>query len=569
MPTATTGGSSVTFSNSTAAATLSQTLSEGDAASSYVVSFDVLKASGGGAKASLWSVDDVITGDDNPAVAITNPAFAGYNTDLLWQDSVGAVETSRAGARFWITAAGEVKYDASALAPQINALALGETFTDTIEYTIRLGNGTLSVGRLTVNIAGTNDAPVITSSIQAGTVKEDAVLTASGQVMASDADHGATATFSGNAAGTYGSFTVDPTTGIWTYTLDNAHHQDLAAGEVHTEVFSVTVTDDHGATATQDVTITVRGTDDLAVILPGGDTGVVTEDSPAPATGNLQSTDIDSPADQWQTTSQSGAGHHGTFTMAADGQWSYVLDPSDVAVNALGDHDSLSDQFTVATADGQTTTVTIQINGHTDANPDPNDQDDLGQPTNDRIVDHANSTTIYGGAGNDSIYGNNGEDLIYGGSGDDLLYGQAGFDTVYGGSGDDQLFGKAMKDVLVGGTGNDTIETGLGADTVVFLSLGDGRDVITDFTHLGVQGDRIDLSAIDADDTVVGDQPFVWSANTPTGHGVWFEYDAAALNPDGTLGATLVHLDATDDALSDLTIQLVGNITLTTADFIL
>ena len=569
MATASTGGTSVAFSNSTAAANLSAALSKGGANSSYLVTFDVLQASGGGAKASLWSVDDGTKGDDNPAVAITNKAFAGYNTDLLWQDAVGAVETSRAGAKFWITAAGEVKYDASALASQINALALGETFTDTIEYTIRPANGTLSVGRLTVSIAGTNDAPVITSAIQQGEVKEDVALVASGQVTSSDADHGATATYSGNSTGAYGTFAVDAVTGKWTYTLDNAHHQDLAADEVHTEVFTVTVTDDHGATATQDVTVTVRGTDDLAVIQPGGNTGTVTEDSPAGASGDLQSTDIDSPPDQWVAATVSGGAHYGKFTVGADGQWHYELDQANAAVDALNDGQSLTDTFAVATADGQTATVTIHIDGHSDFIPDPNDHDDLGDPGPNRIVDHANSTTIYGGAGNDSIYGNNGEDLLYGGSGNDLLYGQAGFDTVYGGSGNDQLFGKAMKDVLVGGTGNDTIETGLGADAVVFYSLDDGTDTITDFTHGGVQGDRIDLSAIDADPGAAGDQPFTWSGGAAAAHAVWFEYVAGASNPDGTLGATFVHLDATGDAVADLSIQLVGNIALTATDFVL
>ena len=569
MATATAGATGVTFSNSAAAANLSQTMTEGGADSSYLATFNVLKASGGGAGARLWSVDNGIKGDDNPAVPIANKAFAGYNSDLLWQDAVGAVETSRAGASFWITASGEVKYDASALAPQINALAQGEVFTDTIEYTIRLANGTLSVGTLTVNIAGTNDAPVITSTPQSGEVKEDAALLATGQVTSSDADHGATATYTGNATGSYGSFAVDAATGKWTYTLDNDRHQDLAAGEVHVETFTVTVTDDHGATASQTVSVNVQGADDLSVIQPGGNTGTVAEDSPTPATGDLQSTDIDSPADQWVAATVSGGGHYGTFTVGADGQWNYVLDQANATVDALGNGDSLTDSFTVLTADGQQATVAIHIDGHSDVTPDPNDHDDLGDPGPNRIVDHANSTTIYGGAGNDSIYGNNGEDLIYGGSGDDLLYGQAGFDTVYGGSGDDQIFGKAMKDVLVGGTGNDIIETGLGADTVVFLSLDDGLDVITDFTHLGVQGDRIDLSALDANLGLAGDQAFTWGGGSAAANAVWFEFVPGAANPDGSLGAIFVHLDATGDAVADLTIQLVGNITLTSADFIL
>ena len=42
-----------------------------------------------------------------------------------------------------------------------------------------------------ITIEGTNDAPVITSAAQAGTVKEDASLTATGQVTSSDVDHGA------------------------------------------------------------------------------------------------------------------------------------------------------------------------------------------------------------------------------------------------------------------------------------------------------------------------------------------------------------------------------------------
>ncbi len=115
---------------------------------------------------------------------------------------------------------------------------------------------------MVITIQGTNDAPFITSQAQAGTVTEDIVLSVTGQVTASDVDHGAHATFTGNAADTYGTFTVDPDTGVWSYALDNANHQDLAEGETHTATFTVTVTDDHGAAATQNVVITIQGTND-------------------------------------------------------------------------------------------------------------------------------------------------------------------------------------------------------------------------------------------------------------------------------------------------------------------
>ncbi len=55
-----------------------------------------------------------------------------------------------------------------------------------------------------------------------------------------------------------------PATGGWTYTLDNAlaATQGLAEGDSVTELYTVTVTDENGATDTQDVTITITGTND-------------------------------------------------------------------------------------------------------------------------------------------------------------------------------------------------------------------------------------------------------------------------------------------------------------------
>ena len=101
--------------------------------------------------------------------------------------------------------------------------------------TVTDDKGATATQDVLITINGTNDAPVITSGAQAGTVKEDTTLTATGTVASSDVDHGATAAYSGDATGTYGSFAIDASTGVWTYTLDNAGHQDLAEGESHTE----------------------------------------------------------------------------------------------------------------------------------------------------------------------------------------------------------------------------------------------------------------------------------------------------------------------------------------------
>src|SRR5262249_57383812 len=110
-----------------------------------------------------------------------------------------------------------------------------------------------------------------------------------------DADAGDRQACSGDASGTYVAFVVNPTTGEWTYTLDNnaANVQALAQGESHDEVFTVTVTDDVGATTTQDVTITVTGSNDGPVISSGAQTGAVQEDATLRASGQDRATDAD------------------------------------------------------------------------------------------------------------------------------------------------------------------------------------------------------------------------------------------------------------------------------------
>ncbi|QYK81470.1 hypothetical protein IBG34_22625 [Aeromonas media] len=51
---------------------------------------------------------------------------------------------------------------------------------------------------------------MISSAAQSGATAEDGPLTAAGTVSASDVDHDAVLSFTGDATGTYGSFTVTP-----------------------------------------------------------------------------------------------------------------------------------------------------------------------------------------------------------------------------------------------------------------------------------------------------------------------------------------------------------------------
>ncbi|MFI3217332.1 MAG: type I secretion C-terminal target domain-containing protein [Methylococcales bacterium] len=103
-----------------------------------------------------------------------------------------------------------------------------------------------------------------------------------------------------------------------------------------------------------------------------------------------------------------------------------------------------------------------------------------------------------------------GNDLIIGNATNDKLSGLAGNDTLDGALGNDVLNGGVGNDVLIGGAGKDKLTGGAGADTFKFASSNESTfwsmDTITDFKH--AQGDKIDLSAIDSNANVAGDQGF-------------------------------------------------------------
>jgi VCBS repeat-containing protein len=208
-----------------------------------------------------------------------------------------------------------------------------------------------------VTLTGTNDAPVVTNTSAAlvGAVKEDTTLSVTGQLSASDVDHGATQAWSvqGSATGTYGAIAVDAS-GKWTYALDNTAHQNLASGETQTETFTVRVTDDQGAAVDQTVTMTVNGTNDAPVITNtvAALVGAVKEDTTPAATGQLSASDVDHGATQSWSVQGSATGTYGAIAVdAATGQWTYTLNNTAVAVQSLAAGESHDETFTVRVTD--------------------------------------------------------------------------------------------------------------------------------------------------------------------------------------------------------------------------
>jgi hypothetical protein len=122
---------------------------------------------------------------------------------------------------------------------------------------------------------------------------------------------------------------------------------------------------------------------------------------------------------------------------------------------------------------------------------------------------------------------------------------------VDGGAGDDRLFGGDGDDSLIGGAGRDALSGGAGADLFVFDdgdSSAGAADRIADLSA----ADAIQLSAIDADTTVEGEQAFTrLSGEAFTG--VAGELVVAAFGNDlRVLG------DTNGDGAADLVIVLAG-----------
>ncbi|MES2944574.1 MAG: M10 family metallopeptidase C-terminal domain-containing protein [Pseudomonadota bacterium] len=143
-----------------------------------------------------------------------------------------------------------------------------------------------------------------------------------------------------------------------------------------------------------------------------------------------------------------------------------------------------------------------------------------------------------------------------------MLSGEGGKDSLNGSGGNDTLDGGKGDDYLKGGTGRDMLTGGMGADSFDFNALAEMGltpstwDSILDFN--GVEGDRVDLSTLDADSTSAGQQGFSFIGGS--------SFSAAGqLRYDTSTGMIYGNVDADTDA--EFAIELVGSPMLT-ADYL-
>jgi len=231
----------------------------------------------------------------------------------------------------------------------------------------------------------------------------------------------------------------------------------------------------------------------------------------------------------------------------------------------------------------------------------------IGGQAGDVLTGDAGNNVLDGFTGNDTISGGAGNDTMIGGLGNDTYFvdkagdvvtetsalaseidtvnslitytlkvdvenltlsGTAGINGT-GNSLNNVLTGNKGANILTGGTGADTLTGGLGSDQFKFNGETEtgvsaaSRDSIVDFSHS--QGDKINLSAIDANTAFAGNNAF----SAPTVGGT---FSGVFANPgelyfDKTAQILYGNNDA--DSAADFSIQLAGVGNLVATDFVL
>ena len=242
--------------------------------------------------------------------------------------------------------------------PAYTYLAAGQLLTITVPFTVTDEFGATSTQNLVITITGTNSVPVAAAS--AFTVAEDAPVVV-GTVTATDADRNAVLTFALNAAPPAGlTFNAN---GSYSFNPSDAAYQSLGVGQQKTVTVPFTVTDDKGATSTQNLVITITGTNDAPIAVASAFS--VAEDAPT-VNGSVAASDID--ANAVLSFALNGPPPAG-LTFNANG--SYAFNPSNAAYQSLGvgQQQVITVPFTVTDEQGATSTknLVITITGTNDA----------------------------------------------------------------------------------------------------------------------------------------------------------------------------------------------------------
>ncbi|WP_144435249.1 cadherin-like domain-containing protein, partial [Tropicibacter naphthalenivorans] len=482
------------------AVTISYEISDGQAATANTATLVV-----NGVTDNLAPVanDDALA-----AQADENTAFIISAADLLTNDSdpdgdaigISAVSaTSALGATVTLNGDGSVSYDPTASAT-LDAMAGGESLTDSFTYTISDGNGAFDTATVTLTVTGVNDPPVLTGTTapQTGFADEAFSYQLPADLFA-DHDQGLAVTYDvtladGSPLPSFMSF--DAATGTLSYAAGAPQVGDIGLytlmvtatepdGQSSSTSFTLSILDGEliqGTEGNDSLTGTIQGDliqglggNDTIVGIPGadfldggdGNDTLYGEAGDDVLLGGLGNDRLD--GGSGSNVLRGGDGHD---YMSASGSTGNLFDGGS-GNDTVYAYDSGSNNVVVA-GDGDDR---VSLYGY-GSNSGSNQLD--GGLGNDQLYAGGENNTITGGEGNDTLSGSGVQD---GGAGDDYLNGYwQTDDTLLGGDGADFLrnVGGRSADSVDAGAGDDIVQLGLDRYTndVSTITLGAGSDTV-------------------------------------------------------------------------------------------
>ena len=304
-------------------------------------------------------------------------------------------------------------------------------------------------------------------------------------------------------------------------------------------------------------------------------------------------------------------GQKGTDVMfGLGGDDTYVVDSPADLVNEGPDSgtDAVISSVTVTTLSSNVEVLSLS-KGNINGTGNALDNVIVGSSRNNILSGGDGADTLIGGKGNDSFYGETsaspGDDadtVAYSdatkgvtfslantltgqntvGSGTDRVYDNSSIENLTGSNFNDALTGSAIGNVIRGANGNDTIAGLTGADFLIgdggldLIDCGSDTDidrvayVLSSDSPVGINRDQvssfatgddiIDLSVMDANTSLDGDQAFAFSDATPGSYSVWYAINGPDLVVSG---------DNNGDAVADFEILLKNVDQLTASNFAL
>ena len=376
------------------------------------VSFPSLDITLGGFLASGDEILNIGGTDFTFGTAQTSTVHVGgLSAEIVYDGANGfAISNAALGAEM-------AEADVEALIQSITYDHLGATATTgarTLDFQVSDGALLSNVAVSTINVTGTNDAPIATDNVYSGVTEDDAAAvignaltdnTGAGVDSDPEGDTLTVTAQTGVAGSNGGLFSIDAA-GVVTFD-PNGDFEDLAISATRNTTLTYEISDGNGGTDTATITVTVSGVNDA----PTATDNVynVGEDDASTVIGNALTDDTgagvdsDPDGDTLTVTAQTGVAGSNGGLFSIDAAGVVTFDPNgdfeDLAASATR-NTTLTYEISDGNGGTDTATITVTVSGVNDAPTATDNVYNVGEDDASTVI--GNALTDDTGAGVDS-----------------------------------------------------------------------------------------------------------------------------------------------------------------------